>query len=303
MLVSEVLSQYLLVHPHGPQSTKRNFLKIALFERWLGRPAMITDLAERVNEFLAAYEQTVAPHTVRDALVVYRFLLRFGEETGLCQFPRLRKIKIRDKPPTAPQIRSLQRLLRYATEIQKAAIMLVYDTGLRRGDLFRATWDDLHKIRLKRFKRDEGAVYYWRLIMVQSKTGKTIERRVRAKTVRVLQNVRKSYDNRLVPWPYQDRWWNICWKRLIAKAGTPECTGLQSIRRSGASYCARAGMSASDYLGHASPMIAKQFYIDPRIASRPGPMPPQILEHREVWDDEEPYEIASQRGLGRGRND
>lgn len=67
MLVSEVLSQYLLVHPHGPQSTKRNFLKIALFERWLGRPAMITDLAERVNEFLAEAKAEQQEHAGDDA--------------------------------------------------------------------------------------------------------------------------------------------------------------------------------------------------------------------------------------------
>jgi len=295
MMTSKVLlDRYALANPLAPRTYKKYGNYLNRFNAWFGGESLLTDLHEKVNEFILFRENTTAPETARDTSVVMLSLLQFAAKRGWVPWVDVRRVKVKEVNPKALFKQQIKKLFHWGTDFQRAAIRLAYDTGLRRSDLFAVTWSDVHEHTMRR----NFVKTYFRIIVVQEKTGHVIERRVRPDTLELLKAIRIEGDDRLLPWKKCSNAWDEAWQKM-AKLANVETHGLQDIRRTGASYCAKEGLSAEEYLDHRGGVTAKKYYIDRRIASRPGPMPPRVKFKDAAIEDDEPYEIASLAGLNR----
>lgn len=231
------------------------------FERWAGSTLTLDQAAARLNEYLAyrAGQHRITARSQRGALAV---VLRAAERDGLLSLGRVRPIKVAQHIPRGLTPREIRALVAHATAIQRAAILLACDTALRRGDLFTATWPEVH-----------GS----RLCHVARKTGRLVVRRLRRSTLDSLLAVRLVDDERLVPVLVGATGWRKHWRALGQRAGVDvRRRGLQAIRRTAATQAHRAGQSASDLLGHSTPGLARTWYLDPSQLDDAPPLPPFI---------------------------
>jgi integrase len=236
---------------------------VNFFERWLGHPATLAELSERLNDFLR--EQDGNRHTlkgIRNALVA---VLNAAAVAGLVPVPKARGVRTPDLLPRAFTHIELRCLIACATPMQRAAIEMVYDTGVRRGDVFDSCrWSNLRRDVLR---------------IVQHKSGKRLIRRLRPTTIASCLFVRDHGDDRMIPLNCGMSKWRLDFKALCQRVGVNVIEpGLQMVRRSGASYVRKHGGDASTYLGHSpsSRWLADRFYIDGSIADEPPPLPPEI---------------------------
>lgn len=253
----EVVRGYALRRGLRETTTGTYLAAVRSFSRWLGRSAGIGDLEAHANEYLASV--TLAPESIRGYRTVFRAILKaHGAQV------ELRVLRRRDVVPVAFTREEISHLLRHATPIQRAAINLAYDACLRRGDLFKPRWPQVH-----------GDVLY----LVQGKSGRRILRRLRPETIKACMDIAIPEDDRLVPWPFGLDAWSSSFRKFCRRVGiTAAGPGLQMIRRSAASYAAAAGQNAAELLGHApgSGDLARRYYLDPRITDVPPPLPPAI---------------------------
>lgn len=66
-----------------------------------------------------------------------------------------------------------------------------------------------------------------------------------------------------------DRCYHSLWPslRILCRRAGVRGTGFHRLRKASASYVALAGGDATEHLGHASPEMTRQHYLDPRITS------------------------------------
>ena len=237
-------------------------------ERFGGPFESLDDVLAIANRYLATKSAenrfTAASH--RRALAA---MMRWAAETGRIERPvPLRPVKLVDHLPRAFTQDEFRRLLAAASPIETAAIWLAYDTGYRRGDLFRVRW---HQVTV-------GPVP--RIVHIPSKTGRREVRRLRPVTLDSLRKVRAAgNDDRLLPLDVGTTGWRLRWHRLGRRAGVDTLNrGLQAIRRTGATMAKIAGQSPAEYLGHSphSRGVAERFYLDPTMLDDAPPLPPEI---------------------------
>lgn len=268
-----LLSSYIRSRPLTTRTEMNYAAAVRQFERWLGRPATLADLARLGNDYVhfrviggeidgvpvAASRTTAAGHRA-----VLATLMRFAVGQKWCRRVTLRPIRKPRIIPHALLLDEIRRLLAHATPRQRAAILLCFDTGFRRSDVFAARWSNL-------YQRGNRVYICW----VVQKTGRVETRELRPETVAACEAIRRPGDDRLVPGPKSASNWTSRWQRLGARAGVDvRHRGLQAVRRSGASYLAASGRSAKKYLGHATDGLAERHYIDPRIAADVPDLPP-----------------------------
>lgn len=270
-----LLKAYLRSRPLSVRTERNYAAVVAQFERWLGRRGTLPDLAVRGDEYIefrilggkingeaiSASKMTAAGH--RGVLAT---LMLFAVRQKWCRKVTLRPIRKPRIIPNALLLAEISKLLKHATPRQRAAILLCFDTGFRRSDLFAAKWSETFR------NGDETLIS-----RVVQKTGRVETRRLRRETVAALEVIRKPGSEYLLPGPRSVSNWTARWQHLGARAGVDtKRRGLQAVRRSGASYLAANGQSAMKYLGHSTPGLAERHYIDPRIASDIPDLPPPL---------------------------
>jgi len=152
-----------------------------------------------------------------------------------------------------------------AGKFLRAVLLTAYDTGLRRGDIFRLRKQDL---------REDGA-----LAIIQGKTGFAIVRGVSDVTLAAIREV-ETPGELLFPWPHDVTHFYRVYRTLLRLAGLPATSRnqLQKIRRTSASHAERVKPgAASVLLGHRDPSMAARHYVDPRIAARKPELPPALV--------------------------
>lgn len=196
-------------------------------------------------------------------------MLRAAQAEGLCRLPpKVRPIRRPEHRPHGWKPAEISTLLAHASPIQRAAIRLGYDTGLRRSDLFSVRW---HQVIGRRGD--------WRIVHTAAKTGRQVVRRIRNETYDELSGLRNPDDDRLLPSDVKYTGWRRRWHKLGKAAGVDtRRRGMQALRRTGASLTKRDGGSASDYLGHSpnSAGLAARYYIDPELVDDAPPLPPEL---------------------------
>jgi integrase len=272
----DILADYRKRRDFSPRTEKQYRAVIRQFERWLGRDAMLVDLRRHANayiefringgtigvEHVAASKTTAGSH--RGVLALLRTHALRRKWCGKFAIRPVRKPRI---IPRAFTMDEIEKLLIAAYPVQRAAIMVCFDTGFRRSDIFAAKWSDVTE------STDDGHI----VTKIVQKTGRVESRRLRRETVAACEAVRKPGDDRLVPAPRNVSNWTSRWQRLGSRAKVDtrrRC--LQAVRRSGASYVKAMGGSPQKYLGHSSPHLAEQHYLDPKICGDLPDLPPRL---------------------------
>jgi integrase len=139
---------------------------------------------------------------------------------------------------------------------------LVYSawcTGERIGALLALRWGEV----------DTDA----RLLTFRAETRKghtrDIQRSITPDLAQQLQSRRKD-DSGLV-WDWcADRDYFSLWPsmRLLCRRAGIRITGFHALRKASASYMAAGGGNAQEHLGHSSPTVTRDHYLDPRITGR-----------------------------------
>jgi integrase len=289
----DILADYRKRRDFSPRTEMQYRAVIRQFERWLGRDAMLVDLRRHANtyiefringgtigvEHVTASKTTAGSH--RGVLALLRTHALRRKWCG--KFP-IRPVR---KPHIIPQaftLAEIEKLLVAAYPVQRAAIMVCFDTGFRRSDIMAAKWSDVTDT------TDDGYV----ITKIVQKTGRVESRRLRRETVAACEAVQKSGDDRLVPGPRNKSNWTRTWQRLGSRAKVDtrrRC--LQAVRRSGASYVKAMGGSPQKYLGHSSPHLTEQHYLDPKICGDLPDLPPRLrmLKRSKVNAEKPLFEI------------
>jgi integrase len=146
-------------------------------------------------------------------------------------------------------------------EFWRAAVLLAYDSGLRRGDLL--------TLRLEHIEPDGT------FAIVQSKTGQVHRGKLRPETLAALARLPHPKDVAL-PWPHRIEVFSDHFARLKRAAGVKRGT-LKWVRRATGSHAEKrnAGDGAK-ILGHADPRVFDRFYRDRTIADDKPIEPPPL---------------------------
>lgn len=259
-------------------------VSVSTFDKWLGRPAKLTDLTEyQVSTWLRDMEksETLSKRTISGRRGDLLAIWRHAADCGVVQWPqRVRSIKVPQPMPVAWTLEEIGALLRHAETLGGflsnglprrryfwTLLKSAYETGFRRSDLlrFHISW-----------MRDDGTI-----VMTQHKTGFAHVAAVRQDTrdALVWLSERKRADGQDRPeqplwWPYTPRQMYLYIEQIVAAAGVRP-GALQQFRRTGATHSERVQPGAAiRYLGHASHSQAQKHYVDRSLAYGPT-IPPE----------------------------
>ena len=219
--------------------------------------------ADSVNAYVKKRLDVVTGITVRSERTILLSLWRFAyEQRMVAEWPRgVMRIKAKKPPTRAWTIPQVRLLLKKAGEyrghrLQSGAdigdwlvawLLLGYESGSRRGDIWQFSADNL-----------DGDVLRW----TQSKTGDPLHKVLtRACVAACLRMLEMSPDGRIVGWACKPRQAMRWWRQLCDAAGLPGTS--KWLRRSGATHIEiRSPGKASLHLGHRTATLAAQAYID-----------------------------------------
>lgn len=234
------------------------------FSEFLGRPAELSDLTtDAISRFTIARQETRSARTARNDRDSIYLLAKAAADEGLApEIRRPRRPKVARKPPEAWDVDQLKRL-RAATERMPNALYwrtlldTAFETCLRCSDVLRFDMETLS---------ENGTA-----TLVVEKTGQVHSVRLTPATIEALRKLGGRYPLR---WKSHSAAFYYAWIRLRRLAGVQR-GAMQQIRRTAASMLeAQQPGSATRALGHKTPWLASDSYIDPRIAGRQPLQPP-----------------------------
>lgn len=234
--------------------------------------------AEAINEYLRWRQPQVSSVTLRNERTNLLTLWRYGYEVGLLDLsPRgVAKVRVRRPPTKAWTPDQLRTLLRAADSFHRrtmssgangrwflrAWILLGYETGARKGDLwaFRDTHLDAYSIS-------------W----TQSKTGDPLTRVLTDQCREAIDEMLLRGDGRIIGWASTMRQSSRMMANCIRRAGLQGTS--KWLRRSGATHCEMRQAGAGRlHLGHRSPALFEQAYCDWAQLRSVTPSVPPLLE-------------------------
>jgi integrase len=259
--------------------TRRKFARVVReFSRFLGRMATTSDLEpDLVLDWLQSIDRS--PHTVNEQRAKLVALWQYAARAGIvAKFPDVPKLRTPRRLPVAFGVPEFARLLAAAREQSlpvcgvpgelwwPALLLLGWATGERFRALTGFRWADYDPASGRLVARAETRKGQDadRLYLLPPWARQAIEALPRA-------------------WPeilhHSTSYW-LRWNDLLKRAGLPadRWHKTHALRRSHASHLAAAGLDASAALGHSSPLVTRQHYLDPTIVgeNRAGlsmPMP------------------------------
>ena len=188
-----------------------------------------------------------------------------GRAVEFLSLPRSRKIRHAPQAYTVEEVsRLIQRAGRRQGDIggQPAAwfwqtlIRAAWETAERIGALLALKWADV----------DVDAKCL--LFRAETRKGRSedLQRGISDALAEQLRSHAREPGERVWNW---DREHTSLWPsmRILCKQAGVRGTGFHKLRKASASYVALAGGDATEHLGHASPDITRQHYLDPRITA------------------------------------
>lgn len=276
-LLSFVRNVYALERVVEPRTIKQLEYCVFALGEFLGKAPTIADLtSDNLNRYLMAYAQGHKPETVkskrRGLLTIWRALY---EAELIEQYPR----RIRKSKPIARIIiawtpadveKVFQQAGKLKSKFRKSGvpkrlywqllILLAYETGMRRGDCLDVELDEIPPNGI--FQR------------VQNKTANLITCELSPQAMALVGEVLKYRVKKLD---------GLCELRAITKEFSSlvhraKLRGtFKYIRRAGATAVEKAQPGAAQqFLGHKTPGLAMQFYIDQSQLMTQRPKPPAI---------------------------
>ena len=188
-----------------------------------------------------------------------------GQPVEFLSLPRTRKIRHAPQAYTVAEVSSLIRRARRREGVvggQPAGwwwstlLMAAWQTAERIGALLALRWADVDL---------DGRTLLFR---AETRKGRSedLQRAITPQLVQLLATHRK--DDKELVWHW-DREYTSLWPslRILCQQAGVRGTGFHKLRKASASYVALAGGDATQHLGHASPDITRQHYLDPRITA------------------------------------
>ena len=188
-----------------------------------------------------------------------------GRAVEFLSLPRSRKIR---HAPQAYTVEEVSRLIQRASRRQgdiggqpaawfwKTLIRAAWETAERIGALLALKWADV----------DVDAKCL--LFRAETRKGRSedLQRGISDALAEQLRSHAKEPGERVWNW---DREHTSLWPsmRILCRSAGVRGTGFHKLRKASASYVALAGGDATEHLGHASPDITRQHYLDPRITA------------------------------------
>lgn len=272
VLLDSWVGIYLAERDLGRSTSLAYLCAVRKFREWLGGAPTVQHAADRLNEYIRYRCESGSRETASFHRRAILTILRAAEERGVCSLPRKVRPVRRDEHETIGfEPTEIRRLIAHATPIQRAAILFVYDTGARRGDVFRVCWSSV-----------SGYMVRW----LVHKSHRRHSALLRPETLDALNAV-KDASGRLVPYPHSLSSWAKAWKSLGKRAGVDvRRRGLQAIRRTAATLIAKTqGVgTAAQFLGHSASsgiVVAVRYYMVPSLLDETPPSPPPLLPPEE----------------------
>lgn len=268
------LREYVNTHPLARSTEGAYEYALNAFEKWFKRAVSLQELADNLSEWVryrCSVRKPDGVKTQRGALIT---LLRAAAEAGhVCLPLRIRTVKLTDLEPTWFSDDELRCLLLAADQWQRAAILVVRSTTVRRGDVFSVRWSQVDAASVLRF--------------VMNKPGQKHALKISPDALNACFPLRQKDDDRLIPWPLSKGAWHDRWLALGKRAGViVHRRGLQAIRRSAASLVAKehGEFAAARLLGHAASSgvtVFRRYYAIGDILDETPPSPPPLLPPEE----------------------
>lgn len=275
---------YCRDRPLSPGTHYQYERSLRLLDEWQRRSVHPVEMSDAlVSDWICWLEErdlspvTIADHR-RNVLVIWRHAAR----KRLCQRPEdVRRVPVPRPVPTAWTRDELRRLIATAERVPGylgnglprrmylvCLFRVAYESGLRRGDLFRLSVADVSA---------DGAV-----ATIQGKTRSGHVAQLQPATVRLFGRLAARLKGDGDPWwqtplrwPHATRWLYTLTERICAAAGVGR-GALQQVRRTGATYVERDQPGAAmRYLGHRTPGLAYRHYVDPTKLDR-AVRPPEL---------------------------
>lgn len=271
----DAVEHYCLLHAMAPKAEYQVRHSCDLFQAWAARPLQLDELTEPllsafVKAMEARYSKRYAINHRANCLAVWNA----AADAGLCEHPRSRLVRKLKRPRPNPQAWTLDEMKRIIAAAERmdgktargiwrrvyfpCLIHVAYETGLRRGDLWRLHRDDV---------TDDG-----RLLICQHKTS---DPQVCQLTPRTLERLCGIPGPIPLAWPSNEKTYYLIWKRLCVAAGVPH-GATHRVRRTGATHLwLRDPEAVQQYLGHRTPEM-RWHYIDRSHGQFSAPQPPAI---------------------------
>lgn len=279
MNLHQLIDRYATGRDVTPGYVQQLRLAVAKFEGFLGRSAGLADLADDpVNRWMVALlKANLARRTVRSKrghlLVLWRFA--YAESLTNVAPRKLRQVSCPKLIPEASEPQAVARLLDVVAKIPgvfrrsrvpraafwTALILLTWESGLRLGDL----------LKLQRGQISSRGV----LGVIQNKTSWPLVCQLSPECMAAIAATFPPERKRIFGDALSRGRMLIEFRKIAREAGFPG--GTKRIRKSGATAVERLQPGAATaYLGHQSPTVAYQFYVDPRLAQRDKRSPPRL---------------------------
>jgi len=257
-------------------STKADYENTARhLKAYFGHRQLQSIKPEHVRQFVKEYSENHSPYTVRKAIARLRQILNLAVADGyIARSPAAGRI------PNAPRITSTReitllepeevlRLLDSAPDYWKPLVVVAAHTGLRRGELFGLTWDDVNlsqnKLRVRYQLSDRGE----RTELKTEAAKRTIDLSASATEALAVQK-RQCPDNELdlvFPTPsgkpvHTSNFNRGVWVKTRDRAGLPG-VGLHDLRHTFASLLIQNGESVKyvqTVMGHADAQTTLNVY-------------------------------------------
>lgn len=226
-----------------------------------------------VNKFLCSLSG-LSPRTIRSYREDCLTLWNFAADLDLVRYPIARRIRRDELPELLIECFSVDEaraLLNYARNLWgvypngvprklywPAAILLDWDTGFRRGDLWRFNMDAV---------RPDNT-----LRIIQHKTRQLAEVQLRASTIEALDAIGKRQP---LAWTLTQGFFGRHFKKIVNGSGVKRGT-FKWLRRASGSYVeAQQPGAGHKHLGHKTPGIFTKHY-DARLGGYNLPQPPEL---------------------------
>jgi len=262
------------------EETKRQYrYAFGDFKAFLGREPMLDDLTDdNLVLLLKSLAERLSAKTANERVGRLRCLWNWrAKRDRSIPFPTIQKMKVPKRIPRAWTRDQLDKLLdacqRMPGNIGSVSIadwwtgihLVIWDCSERIGAVLAIRWEWLDW--------DTGD------LLIPAEARKSMERdmayRLNPETLVVLRRLQASGSDLVFPWPYRGRGGIYDhYKALLTLAGLPHekwKSAFHKIRKSVASHLAAAGYDASIALGHSSPQVTRDSYLDPRIVSSARP--------------------------------
>lgn len=273
----ELLSRYALSRDIRPGSLAQLRYSLDSFGQFLGRSPAATDFNDdAVNRFIIwLTEKKYARETIRT-----RRSGILSIWNSLDEVPPPRKVRRLAPHRSVPRAWTPAQVAAILAECGKltgtfrrfphierakfaaAVCMVCYETGFRRGDVLRIHRHQIQPCGL--------------IVLIQSKTGQPHLARIRPETIRLIDDMGTAGRPHVFGGVVSPRWLGKLLARVCKAAGIQEGS-VKWLRRSGATHAEKAAPgSGYRYLGHTTPRVAWQSYLDPLQLNSETVQPPEL---------------------------